>query len=135
MFGTCPASHVLDDEVTNLCRAKVSCHHGVTGGNRCAIADTYWQTETGSHLITPLVGAMICKPGGPLPAGWCFKNMKHGGLEGREKMIVFSCSFYISFNTFYISLFYLLFLKNDWQPLGFYKSSSLTQVAQSFFKG
>ena len=34
------------------------------GGNRCAIADTYWQTETGSHLITPLVGAMVCKPGG-----------------------------------------------------------------------
>ncbi|CAJ1396804.1 unnamed protein product [Effrenium voratum] len=38
-------------------------YHRVVGGGRCAIADTYWQTETGSHLITPLVGAMTCKPG------------------------------------------------------------------------
>eukprot|EP00930_Biecheleria_cincta_P083383 TRINITY_DN72967_c0_g1_i1.p1 TRINITY_DN72967_c0_g1~~TRINITY_DN72967_c0_g1_i1.p1 ORF type:complete len:688 (+),score=122.23 TRINITY_DN72967_c0_g1_i1:28-2064(+) len=38
-------------------------YHRVVGGGRCAIADTYWQTETGSHLITPLVGAMSCKPG------------------------------------------------------------------------
>jgi len=38
-------------------------YHRVIGGGRCALADTYWQTETGSHLITPLVGAMNCKPG------------------------------------------------------------------------
>ena len=38
-------------------------YYRVVGGSRCAIADTYWQTETGSHLITPLVGAMVCKPG------------------------------------------------------------------------
>lgn len=38
-------------------------YHRVVGGGRCPIADTYWQTETGSHLITPLVGAMVCKPG------------------------------------------------------------------------
>jgi len=43
-----------------------------TGGNRCAIADTYWQTETGSHLITPLVGAMVCKPGAK--PFWSFFN-------------------------------------------------------------
>merc|ERR1712079_408525 len=33
------------------------------GGGRCPIADTYWQTEMGSHLITPLCGAHAQKPG------------------------------------------------------------------------
>jgi acetyl-CoA synthetase len=38
-------------------------YHSVVGGGRCPIADTYWQTETGGHLITPLAGAHNCKPG------------------------------------------------------------------------
>lgn len=38
-------------------------YHKVVGGGRCPIADTYWQTETGSHLITPLCGAHPQKPG------------------------------------------------------------------------
>jgi len=43
-------------------------YHRVVGGGRCPIADTYWQTETGSHLITPLCGAQPLKPGsGNLP--------------------------------------------------------------------
>ncbi len=33
------------------------------GGNRCPIVDTWWQTETGSILITTLPGAMAGKPG------------------------------------------------------------------------
>ncbi len=33
------------------------------GGNRCPIVDTYWQTETGSIIISPLPGATTCKPG------------------------------------------------------------------------
>ncbi len=33
------------------------------GGGRCPIVDTYWQTETGGFLITPLPGAMKIKPG------------------------------------------------------------------------
>ena len=35
----------------------------VIGGNRCPIVDTYWQTETGSIVITPLPGALASKPG------------------------------------------------------------------------
>ncbi|KAJ2008922.1 acetyl-coenzyme A synthetase 2 [Coemansia thaxteri] len=35
----------------------------VVGGGRCAVVDTYWQTETGSHVITPLPGATLAKPG------------------------------------------------------------------------
>ena len=40
------------------------------GGNRCPIVDTWWQTETGSILISPLPGATPTKPGSatrPLP--------------------------------------------------------------------
>ena len=33
------------------------------GRNRCPIVDTWWQTETGGILITPLPGATPCKPG------------------------------------------------------------------------
>jgi len=35
----------------------------VIGGGRCPIADTWWQTETGAHMITPLPGAIPTKPG------------------------------------------------------------------------
>ena len=33
------------------------------GGGRCPIVDTWWQTETGAHMITPLPGAIPTKPG------------------------------------------------------------------------
>ena len=33
------------------------------GHGRCPISDTWWQTETGGHLITPLPGAHVLKPG------------------------------------------------------------------------
>jgi acetyl-CoA synthetase len=33
------------------------------GKNRCVIVDTWWQTETGGHMITPLPGATATKPG------------------------------------------------------------------------
>ncbi|XP_077302371.1 acetyl coenzyme A synthase isoform X2 [Arctopsyche grandis] len=35
----------------------------VVGNNKCSIVDTYWQTETGGHIITPLPGATPMKPG------------------------------------------------------------------------
>jgi acetyl-CoA synthetase len=35
----------------------------VIGGNRCPIVDTWWQTETGGQMITPLPGATPTKPG------------------------------------------------------------------------
>jgi acetyl-CoA synthetase len=35
----------------------------VIGGGRCPIVDTWWQTETGHILITPLPGITVCKPG------------------------------------------------------------------------
>ena len=38
-------------------------YYEVVGKNRCPIVDTYWQTETGGHLITPIPGAIPTKPG------------------------------------------------------------------------
>jgi acetyl-CoA synthetase len=45
-------------------------YHRVIGNERCPIVDTWWQTETGSILISPLPGATATKPGSctqPLP--------------------------------------------------------------------
>ncbi len=38
-------------------------YHKVVGEERCPIVDTWWQTETGGHMITPLPGATALKPG------------------------------------------------------------------------
>ena len=38
-------------------------YHNVVGDGRCPIVDTWWQTETGGILITPLPGATVLKPG------------------------------------------------------------------------
>ena len=38
-------------------------YHKVVGGERCPIVDTWWQTETGSILLTTLPGACFAKPG------------------------------------------------------------------------
>jgi acetyl-CoA synthetase len=38
-------------------------YHQVIGGERCPIVDTWWQTETGGHMITPLPGVTPTKPG------------------------------------------------------------------------
>jgi acetyl-CoA synthetase len=45
-------------------------YHKNVGGERCPIVDTFWQTETGGHMITPLPGATPTVPGSctlPLP--------------------------------------------------------------------
>jgi acetyl-CoA synthetase len=38
-------------------------YHEHIGGKRCPIVDTWWQTETGGIMITPLPGATVTKPG------------------------------------------------------------------------
>ncbi len=45
-------------------------YHDVIGGGRCPVVDTWWQTETGAIMISPLPGATPTKPGSatkPLP--------------------------------------------------------------------
>ncbi|MBU1191375.1 MAG: acetate--CoA ligase [Gammaproteobacteria bacterium] len=38
-------------------------YYNVVGDGRCPIVDTWWQTETGGHMITPMPGATPLKPG------------------------------------------------------------------------
>ena len=38
-------------------------YHTYIGGERCPIVDTWWQTETGGHMITPMPGVTTTKPG------------------------------------------------------------------------
>jgi acetyl-CoA synthetase len=38
-------------------------YHEHVGGGRCPVVDTWWQTETGAHMITPLPGIVPTKPG------------------------------------------------------------------------
>ena len=40
----------------------------VIGGNNCPIVDTWWQTETGAIMISPLPGVTACKPGSAMKA-------------------------------------------------------------------
>ena len=45
-------------------------YHQMIGGERCPIVDTWWQTETGGIMMSPLPGAIATKPGSctkPLP--------------------------------------------------------------------
>ena len=45
-------------------------YHNNVGSGRCPVVDTWWQTETGGHIISPLPGATPLKPGSctfPLP--------------------------------------------------------------------
>ncbi len=45
-------------------------YHRTIGKEKCPIVDTWWQTETGAHMIAPIPGAMATKPGSctlPLP--------------------------------------------------------------------
>ena len=48
-------------------------YYNMIGGGRCPIVDTWWQTETGGILITPLAGAIDVKPGS---AGRPFPGVK-----------------------------------------------------------
>ncbi|MFH0860304.1 MAG: acetate--CoA ligase [Candidatus Altiarchaeota archaeon] len=48
-------------------------YYNVIGGGKCPIVDTWWQTETGGILITPLPGVMTLKPGSA--------NMPFPGIE------------------------------------------------------
>lgn len=61
-------------------------YYRVVGDSRCPVIDTWWQTETGGHLITPLPGATDLKPGsatfpffGVVP---CIVDDKGNELEG-----------------------------------------------------
>ncbi|MEX0638535.1 MAG: acetate--CoA ligase [Burkholderiales bacterium] len=63
-------------------------YHETVGGGRCPIVDTWWQTETGMIMITPLPGAIPTKPGSatlPLPGIFADIVDETGQSVGRGK--------------------------------------------------
>jgi acetyl-CoA synthetase len=63
-------------------------YHNTVGGGRCPIMDTWWQTETGGHMITPLPGVTPLKPGSctwPLPGIMADIVDETGNSVGRGK--------------------------------------------------
>ncbi|HUW28898.1 MAG TPA: acetate--CoA ligase [Sulfuriferula sp.] len=57
-------------------------YYETVGQSRCPVTDTWWQTETGSHMIAPLPGAVATKPGSctlPLPGIMADVVEEHGG--------------------------------------------------------
>jgi acetyl-CoA synthetase len=63
-------------------------YHETVGGGRTPIVDTWWQTETGAHMITPLPGAIPTKPGSatlPLPGIFADIVDETGQPVGRGK--------------------------------------------------
>jgi acetyl-CoA synthetase len=63
-------------------------YHETVGGGRCPIVDTWWQTETGGHMISPLPGATPTKPGSatlPLPGIFADIVDETGTPVGRGK--------------------------------------------------
>ncbi|MGZ8267412.1 MAG: acetate--CoA ligase [Burkholderiales bacterium] len=63
-------------------------YHETVGRGRCPIVDTWWQTETGGHMISPLPGATPTKPGSatfPLPGIFADIVDETGESVGRGK--------------------------------------------------
>ncbi|MGF1624910.1 MAG: acetate--CoA ligase [Alphaproteobacteria bacterium] len=64
-------------------------YHEVVGDGRCPIVDTWWQTETGGIMITPLPGAIAQKPGSAtLP----FFGVKPEIVDADGKVLEGACS-------------------------------------------
>jgi acetyl-CoA synthetase len=64
-------------------------YHRVVGESRCPIVDTWWQTETGGILITPLPGATELKPGS---ATRPFFGVEPAIVDGAGKELEGACS-------------------------------------------
>jgi acetyl-CoA synthetase len=63
-------------------------YHRVVGDGRCPIVDTWWQTETGGILITPLPGAIDLKPGS---ATMPFFGVKPAIVDGEGRILQGAC--------------------------------------------
>jgi len=102
-------------------------YYNKIGGGRCTIADTWWQTETGGHMILPLPGAIDIKPAkamvpffgivpalmdedgkeikGPGKGALCIKNAWPGITRGLwdDKQGLFKENYFSQFPGYYFS--------------------------------
>jgi acetyl-CoA synthetase len=63
-------------------------YHRVVGEGRCPIVDTWWQTETGGHMIAPFPGATPLKPGS---ATWPMFGVKPVIVDPEGKILEGAC--------------------------------------------
>ncbi len=63
-------------------------YYRVVGDSRCPIVDTWWQTETGGMMITPLPGAVAMKPGS---ASLPFFGVKAAIVDGEGRVLDGAC--------------------------------------------
>ena len=59
-------------------------YYNVVGKGRCPIVDTWWQTETGGHMMTPLPGAHATKPGSAMKPFFGVKPVVLEPTSGEE---------------------------------------------------
>ncbi|SMX50761.1 Acetyl-coenzyme A synthetase [Pelagimonas varians] len=59
-------------------------YNDVIGGGKCPIVDTWWQTETGGHMMTPLPGAHATKPGSAMKPFFGVKPVVLDPQSGEE---------------------------------------------------
>lgn len=68
-------------------------YHEAIGNEKCPIVDTWWQTETGGHMITPLPGATPLKPGS---ASLPFFGVMPVVLDSNGHVLKGKCSGYLA---------------------------------------
>jgi acetyl-CoA synthetase len=102
-------------------------YNEVIGGKRCPIVDTWWQTETGGIMITPLPGATPTKPGSAtLP----FFGVVPEVVDDNGKAVPRNCG-----GKLVIRKPWPAMLRGLWGDLERYKSVYWSEVAGSYFTG
>lgn len=102
-------------------------YHEHIGGKRCPIVDTWWQTETGNIMITPLPGAIPTKPGSAtLP----FFGVVPEVVDDRGKLVAKNSGGKLVIRKPWPSM-----LRGVWGDPARYKEVYWTEVPGSYFTG
>src|SRR5690349_1421186 len=102
-------------------------YHEVIGGKRCPIVDTWWQTETGGIMITPLPGATPTKPGtATLP----FFGILPEVVDDQGKAVPKNCGGKLVVRKPWPSM-----LRGIWGDMQRYQETYWTEVKGSYFTG
>ncbi len=102
-------------------------YHEVIGGKRCPIVDTWWQTETGGIMITPLPGATPTKPGtATLP----FFGVVPEVVDDRGNPVPKNCGGKLVIRKPWPSM-----LRGIWGDMQRYRDTYWSEVKGSYFTG
>jgi acetyl-CoA synthetase len=102
-------------------------YHEMIGGGRCPIVDTWWQTETGSIMITPLPGAVTTKPGS---ATFPFPGIEADVVDDKGRSVPFGGGGYLVINRPWPSM-----LRTIYGDPKRYEETYWSQVEGRYFAG